>query len=139
VISTEARTTIVRRFYELLERKDVESWGDLWHPSARLVVLYPPEGFPAAIEGRDSIVAGFRDLIGIYESYASQLAGLYPAADSDAVCVEYSVRASMTGGGEYTNDNLAVFRFDGELIREYRDYFDPRRFQLVADAVAAAA
>ena len=139
MISAEARTATVRRFFELLDRKDVETWGELWHPSARLVVLYPPEGFPAAIEGRDSIVAGFRDLIGIYESYRSRLRRLYPAADSDAVCVEYSVRARMTGGGEYTNDNLAVFRFDGELIREYRDYFDPRRFQLVVDAMATAA
>jgi ketosteroid isomerase-like protein len=139
MISTEARTATVRRFYELLDRKDVDAWGELWHPSARLVVLYPAEGFPAAIEGREAIVAGFRDLIGIYESYESQLTGLYPAADSDAVCVEYSVRASMTGGGEYTNENIAVFRFDGELIREYRDYFDPRRFQAVVDALAAAA
>jgi ketosteroid isomerase-like protein len=139
MISTEARTATVRRFFELLDRTDVETWGELWHPSARLVVLYPADGFPAAIEGRDSIVAGFRDLIGIYESYQSQLTGLYPAADSDAVCVEYSVSASMTGGGEYTNDNIAVFRFDGDLIREYRDYFDPRRFQPVVDAMATAA
>jgi ketosteroid isomerase-like protein len=51
-------------------------------------------------------------------------------------CVEYSVRASMAGGGEYTNDNIAVFRIDGELIREYRDYFDPRRFQVVVDAMS---
>jgi ketosteroid isomerase-like protein len=39
MISTEARTATVRRFYELLDRKDVDTWGDLWHPSARLVVL----------------------------------------------------------------------------------------------------
>jgi uncharacterized protein len=138
MISTEARTATVRRFYELLERKDVDAWGELWHPSAQLVVLYPPEGFPTAIEGRDSIVAGFRDLIGIYQSYESQLTNLYLAVDSDAVCVEYSVHARLTGGGEYTNDNLAVFRFDAELIREYRDYFDPRRFQVVVDAIAKA-
>jgi uncharacterized protein len=78
MISVEARTATVRRFFELLDRKDVETWGRLWHPSARLVVLYPAEGFPDAIEGRDSIVAGFRDLIGIYESYQSQLTGLDP-------------------------------------------------------------
>lgn len=111
------------------------SSGIRWRASSFSI---PAEGFPAAIEGRDSIVAGFRDLIGIYESYESELTGLYPAVDSDAVCVEYSVRAGMTGGGKYTNDNIAVFRFDAELIREYRDDFDPRRFQVVVDAMAKA-
>jgi ketosteroid isomerase-like protein len=138
MISTEAGAATVRRFYELLKTQDIDGWGELWHPSARLVVLYPAEGFPSVIEGKDSIVAGFRDLIGIYESYESELTRLYPAADSDAVCVEYSVRAQLVGGDEYTNENIAVFLFDDDLIREYRDYFDPRRFQMVVDALSSA-
>jgi ketosteroid isomerase-like protein len=38
-------------------------------------------------------------------------------------------------GTEYTNDNIAVFRFRDGLIAEYHDYFDPRRFQAVVDAL----
>ncbi len=34
-----------------------------------------------------------------------------PAADSDAVCVDYSNTAVLVGGTNYTNDNIAVFRF----------------------------
>jgi hypothetical protein len=66
-----------RRFFDLLRRKDVESWGELWHDEARILVLYPPGGFPVA--------------------------------DSN------------------------TFR-DG-LIVEYHDCFDPRRFQVVVDAL----
>jgi ketosteroid isomerase-like protein len=60
---------------------------------------------------------------------------VYPAADSDAVCVEYRNRAILVGGTEYTNDNIAVFLFQDGLISAYHDYFDPRRFQIVVDAL----
>jgi uncharacterized protein len=39
------------------------------------------------------------------------------------------------GGTVYTNENIAVFRFRDGLISEYHDYFDPRRFQTVVDAL----
>jgi hypothetical protein len=44
-------------------------------------------------------------------------------------------RAGLAGGAVDTNSNIAVFRFKDGLISEYRDYFDPRRFQTVIDAV----
>lgn len=43
--------------------------------------------------------------------------------------------ATLVGGLRYTNRNIAVFRFDDGLIGAYHDYFDPRRFQAVVDAL----
>ena len=126
---------VVKRFYGLLAEKDVEAWGELWHPDAVITVPYPAEGFPTRIEGREQILDGFRVLMANFESFDSDLSGIYPAADSDAVCVEYRNTATLVGGVEYTNDNIAVFRFEGSLIREYHDYFDPRRFRVVVDAL----
>jgi ketosteroid isomerase-like protein len=65
-----------------------------------------------------------------------ELTGLYPAADSDAVVMEYKARATLVGGAEYTNSNIAVFRFKHGLIDAYHDYFDPQRFQIVVDTLA---
>jgi len=45
----------------------------------------------------------------------------------------------LADGTEYTNDNIAVFRFEDGLISAYHDYFDPRRFQRVVDALANSA
>jgi ketosteroid isomerase-like protein len=70
-----------------------------------------------------------------FETFDVRITGLYPAADSDAVIVEYDVRATLRGGTVYTNANIAVFRFTGERIRAYHDYFDPRRFQAVVAAL----
>jgi ketosteroid isomerase-like protein len=135
---SEHNVQAVRRFFELMHRKDIEAWGELWHEQGRIIVPYPPDGFPTSIDGRATILAGFRTLFRNFESFNYELTGIYPATNSNAVAVEYRVRATITGGTEYTNDNIAVFLFEGDLIRAYHDYFDPRRFQTVVDALPPA-
>jgi ketosteroid isomerase-like protein len=135
---SEQRVEIVRRFFQLLGRKEIDAWANLWREEARIIVPYPPEGFPSAIEGKAEIIAGFRDLFANFETFESELTAIYPAADSDAVCVEYRNRATLVGGAEYANENIAVFRFEDGLFRAYHDYFDPRRFQAVVDALRDA-
>ncbi|MES0207755.1 hypothetical protein NKJ93_01470 [Mesorhizobium sp. M0028] len=44
----------------------------------------------------------------------------------------------LIGASEYTNSNIAIFRFESGLTSAYHDYFDPRRFQVVVDALAKA-
>lgn len=63
-MATAADIATARLFFELLERKDVESWGRLWDPDAVILVPYPAAGFPDRIEGREAIVSGFRTLMG---------------------------------------------------------------------------
>ncbi|MER9966355.1 nuclear transport factor 2 family protein [Mesorhizobium sp. M0060] len=128
----------VRKFFDLMHRKDIEAWGNLWAEDGRILVFYPPAGFGSSIDGKAAILAAFRGLFGNFESFDSQLTAIYPAADSDAIVVEYKNRAVLIGGTEYTNSNVAVFRFERGLISAYHDYFDPRRFQVVVDALAKA-
>jgi len=126
---------VVRKFFELMHRKEIEAWGELWNEDGRIIVFYPPEGFGTSIDGKAEILKAFRGLFANFQSFNYELTGLYPAADSDAVVVEYKPRATLVGGTEYTNSNIAVFRFKNGLIAAYHDYFDPRRFQVVVDAL----
>jgi ketosteroid isomerase-like protein len=132
------RIEIVHRFFELLGRKDIEAWGEFWQPDARIIVFYPPEGFPPVIEGKEEILKGFRALFARFQSFEADLTGAYPASDSDVVCIEYRARALLDDGTEYTNQNIAVVEFADGLISVYHDYFDPRRFQMVVDKLARA-
>jgi len=131
----DGRVQVARRFFELLHDKDIEAWGELWHERGRIIVYYPADGFPTNIEDKTNIVAGFRAMFQNFTFFSSELTGIYPALDSDAVVVQYKNRATLVGGAVYTNDNIAVFRFEDGLLREYHDYFDPRRFQVVVDAL----
>jgi len=137
-MSTESNASTAVRFFELLGRKDLDAWSQLWHEHGAITVPYPPAGFPSIIEGKDVIVDAFRGLLANFESFESELTGVYPAVDSETVCVEYRNRAVIVGGVEYTNQNIAVFVFEDGLIIEYHDYFDPRRFQTVVDALPPA-
>jgi ketosteroid isomerase-like protein len=131
----ERNVRMAREFFDRLHRKDVEGWSELWHEEARIIVFYPPEGFPSEITPKAEIVKGFRTLLNGFESFDPEITAIYPAADSEAIVVEYRPRATLVGGAVYTNANIAVFVFEDGLIREYHDYFDPRRFQLVVDAL----
>ena len=126
----------VHSFFELMHSKDIDSWGELWAEDGRILVFYPPTGFGDSIDGKAAILAAFKGLFGNFESFESEITAIYPATDSDAVVVEYKNRAVLVGGTEYTNSNIAVFRFENGLISAYHDYFDPRRFQVVVDALS---
>jgi uncharacterized protein len=125
----------VQRFFDLLLHKDIETWAGLWTESARIIVFYPPEGSGPSIEGRAAIRSAFLDFFQHFEKFEPELTAIYAAAESDTVIVEYRNRALLVGGIEYTNSNIAVFRFDGDLISAYHDYFDPLRFQVVIDTL----
>jgi uncharacterized protein len=131
----EHNLSVVSKFFELMHRKDIDAWGELWREDGRILIFYPPKGFGTSIDGKAEILQGFRKLFGNFESFDTELTAIYPAADSDAIVVEYNVRAVIVGGVEYTNSNIAIFRFRDGLISTYHDYFDPRRFQIVVDAL----
>jgi ketosteroid isomerase-like protein len=135
VAERAAQLATVRAFFDLMHRKEIEAWGELLASDGRILVPYPPEGFGTSVDSKAAILSAFRQLFAGFETFDATLTGIYPAADSDAICVEYAVRAVMIGGAEYTNTNIAVFRFEAALIKTYHDYFDPRRFQAVVDAL----
>jgi ketosteroid isomerase-like protein len=125
----------VRKFFDLLRRKEIETWSELWADDGRIIIFYPPEGSGPSIDGKAAIKAAFLDIFGAFEAWDAEITAIYPVADSESVVVEYKPRATLTGGVEYTNSNVSIFRFKGGLISSYHDYFDPRRFQVVIDAL----
>lgn len=131
----ERQLEVVRRFFELMHRKEIDAWGELWHEQARIVTPYPAAGFPTTIEGKDEILSGFRGLFANFSSYDYELTALYPIAGADVVVAEWRVSARLSDDTEYTNENITVFGFRDDLIVDYHDYFDPRRFQVVVNAL----
>jgi len=132
---SQQNAEIARTFYTLLGKKDVDTLIKLWHEDGKIIVPYPPEGFASTIEGKNAIYEAFKGLMNNFETFASTITDVYSDINSDAVCVEYTNQATIVGGTTYTNTNIAVFRFKEGLISEYHDYFDPRRFQVVVDAL----
>jgi uncharacterized protein len=125
-------------FFERMREKNISAWAQLWHPDARIIVEYPPAGFPSEINGKNEIVAGFRDLFSHFSSYECTTRELYRTLDPNIVVVEWDVRAVLAKAGEvYRGNNITVFKFEDGLIRAYHDYFNPLKFELVVRAMSA--
>jgi ketosteroid isomerase-like protein len=127
----------VHEFFRLMHAKNIDGWASLWDPHGRILVPYAPVGFPDAIEGAEQIVPGFRDLFAHFGTYEYTIRALYPTLEPSVVIVEWDVEATLPAkDATYRGNNITVFKFRDSKIVEYHDYFDPRKFQLVIDAIS---
>ena len=53
---------IVRDFLDLLSKKDLENWLDLWTEDAVQDMPFSPPEFPSRLEGREAIAKHYGDL-----------------------------------------------------------------------------
>jgi ketosteroid isomerase-like protein len=87
-VSSESNVSNVRavhQFFELMKSKDIDGWAKLWADDGKILVCYPPQGFPDSINGRDQIVAGFRQLFGHFGTYSYQIKSTYITTDPDVI------------------------------------------------------
>jgi ketosteroid isomerase-like protein len=127
----------VRAFFRFLDEKNIDAWAALWDEKGRILVPYPPAGFPDTIDGAAQIVRGFEHLFAHFGEFDATIRALYPGLDPNVVVVEYDVTATLPARDEiYRGNNVAIFEFQRGKIIAYHDYFDPRKFQVVVDATA---
>jgi uncharacterized protein len=128
----------INAFFQRMREKDISAWARLWHPDARIVIEYPPAGFPSEINRKDEIVSGFRGLFAHVSSYDATIRAIYETLDANIIVVEWDVRAVLAEASEvYRGNNITVFKFEGGLIRTYHDYFNPLKFEAVVRAMSA--
>jgi uncharacterized protein len=136
VESPDTNADVVRTFFELMRTKDIDAWGDLWAEDCRIIVPYPPQGFPSRIVGKANLVSGFRRLFSNFETYDYDIRALYRTDNPAVIVVEWHVSAKIASTGElYEGDNITVFHLENGRIVEYHDYFDPNRFGAVVAAL----
>jgi ketosteroid isomerase-like protein len=122
-----------------MHEKDIDAWAALWDPDATILIPYPPHNFPESIKGKEQIVRGFRDLFAHFGTYDYSIRSIYPTDDPCVVIVEWDVEATLRAKGDvYRGKNITVFKFQHSKIVAYHDYFDPRKFQIVVDAISEA-
>ncbi|CAA9463396.1 MAG: hypothetical protein AVDCRST_MAG12-9 [uncultured Rubrobacteraceae bacterium] len=115
----------------LFSAKRFEEWVELWDPEGRFVVMYPVEGMPATIEGRDALLANFGGLAGAVGEIRVSTTEFHQTTDPDVAFVEYAMHMDLPDGGAYDNRMAGRLTFrDGRLleIREYYNYPNYERF-----------
>ncbi len=120
-----------REHGRLFSAKRFEEWVELWDPEGRFVVMYPVEGTPATIEGRDALLANFGGLAGAVAEIRVSTTEFAQTTDPNVAYVEYAMHMDLPDGGAYDNRMAGRLAFrDGRLpeIREYYNYPNYERF-----------
>jgi limonene-1,2-epoxide hydrolase len=115
---------IAMEFLGAVGRLAFEAAGLLLDEEAVLELPYVNDGL--TIRGRADIVQFFRRSMG--KSVAGieyRLDQAYPSLE--AIVLEISTQGRTAAGEDYTNRLVGIFKFRGEKITLFREYFNPAR------------
>ena len=114
------RTLFMRRFYdEVYNRRNVAFLRQHLHPE----VLGHGPGVADLVAGIETVVAFSQYVYEVYTDYHLEVNNV--VAEGDQVLVRGTVTAShIPTGLPVTFCGMTLYRFDGDLIREYWRYYD---------------
>ncbi|MFB7170827.1 nuclear transport factor 2 family protein [Streptomyces sp. NPDC056254] len=117
---------LYRHGLELLLRKDIAAWIDLWGTRGVLEFPFAPDGWPSRLEGKASVGAYMRhypDHIDLHD---------FPEVMIHQTAVPETIVVEMRGVGRlvktdtpYDMKYIAVVTVEDGLITSYRDYWNP--------------
>jgi ketosteroid isomerase-like protein len=116
-------TDIVKRYFHLLEAKDIASWADLLSDDARYEVPFTDKTFGEVMEGREAIVQLFSPMPSLFAETRILDLSVFPTTEAGVFFVEYRIEFQIAQT-QYWYCNTIVQKFgirDGKiaLVREY--------------------
>ncbi|MFG2693390.1 nuclear transport factor 2 family protein [Kitasatospora sp. NPDC048407] len=118
---------VLARYQRAMLRLDADALAELYAPDGVHEFPFRFPGFPARLEGREEIRAGYKAAwsgtparpTGIEET------GVHLSTDPEVLVAEQTVRGEIAGGrGEFAIPGLLVLRVRDGLIVHARDYMD---------------
>jgi uncharacterized protein len=119
---TQIVETAIRKF----ERMDLQGFEQLLSPNVRFDNVFSLPNTPATFQGRDAVIANFRELASRFERIEFVDERLYTAQDGQVVIVEARGNFAVRGtGAPYRNRYIFVFEVNNGQITAIREYVNP--------------
>ena len=122
----ERNEAVWREQAALLFAKRVDEAFAHWHEDARYEAVYPVDGLPAVVEGRDALAQMFAALVSAGERIQSLDYAFHQTADPAVAFVEERFVMDLAGGGRFDNRVSMRITFRDGLIAEMVEYADRR-------------
>jgi uncharacterized protein len=121
----------VRAYFRLQEEKDIDAWLELWDEAeGEFLIPYAPDNFPKSLKGRSIIEPAYKDLFNGYGELNIRNLQIYPMLDPNRFVAEWRSEIELLSSGTtYKNDLIATFTFRNGKLIEYKEYFNPIKFQ----------
>ncbi len=124
-MSESSNCNLVRRFFEVMARKDLSAWMDFFQVDARMELPFAPEGFQTKRNGKAAIGRGMADAFALWDeiSYAPPI--IYEMSDPNVVCAETQGNIKLHTGTLYCSAYINLFFFRDHKIALWREYLNP--------------
>lgn len=96
---------------------------ELWTEDGHYEVVYPVEGMPAVVEGREALVAVFGGFAQAMTTWGRENVRFHQTLDPDVAIVEYTMRAELVDGSVYDNRLILRFTFRDGRFAEVLEYY----------------
>ncbi|ONI84788.1 hypothetical protein ALI22I_30305 [Saccharothrix sp. ALI-22-I] len=128
-MSAESNVATLRRYFELLGRKDIDGWLELWADDGVQFVPYAGEALPSEIRGKAELGRLYREILDSYANMRYTGVEIHAVHDAERVFARWHPVGVLKTGGEYENDSVGLFDFDdeGRIVR-YTEWFNPLGF-----------
>ena len=117
----------VREFYRAMNQRSNGAEVDLGQFFTENVSWQLPRSSPlrGCLEGRAAVVELFNGPVDdYYKPGSSAFDHHHQIADADFVVMQFTMSAITVNGHDYENDYCMLFRLEGGLIAEVREFFD---------------
>lgn len=112
---------------------DMNAFTALYADDAVMEFPFAPPGRPQRLDGRAAVeeyLAGYTDMVDIQRIHDVVV---HETADLEVIIVEMAASGLVVATGKpYTARYIAVLTISGDLIRHYRDYWNPMLLAEVA-------
>ena len=116
----------VRNFLDLLSKKDMENWIELWTEDAVQDMPFSPPEFPSRLEGKEAIARHYSSLPSAVGKMDFLKLKLYPMQDLNWILAEYRGEIEVLATGRlYNNSYCGLFHLRDGKIALFREYYNP--------------
>jgi ketosteroid isomerase-like protein len=119
----ERNEAIWNDWHELIAAGRVADAFELWTEDGRYEVVYPVEGMPPVVEGRDALTAVFGGFAQAMTSTSRDEIHFHQTLNPDVAIVEYRLRADLVDGSVYDNRLILRFTFRDGRFAEVLEYY----------------
>ena len=121
---------IVHDFLDLLSKKDLKAWIELWTEDAVQDMPFSPPGFPKLLSGKKAIAKHYGNLPQAVGKMDFTILHLYPMQDPNWILAEYRGEIEVLATDRpYNNHHCGLFEVQNGKIALFREYYNPITLQ----------
>jgi ketosteroid isomerase-like protein len=117
---------VVERYFEIMNRLDIEALGDLFADDVVFRLPFAPEPVPRRTEGKAAVLEVYAGFPSLVSPLGFHDIDVQPLAEEGKYVAEYRSDCTMLPtGAPYRNHYLGRFTVRDGTIAEFAEFFDP--------------